>query len=112
MSTNLGNEAEAAAADYLIKLGYEIIDRNWRTPVCEIDIIARLDNIIFFAEVKYRSSDRQGPGLDYVTPQKLRQMQFAASCWVQATDYSGDYELVAIEVSREFVVTACIVGLD
>lgn len=105
MSTSIGSEAEAAAAKYLEQHGYQIVERNWRTRVCEIDIVAKKDSIVHFVEVKYRSSIRQGGGLDYITPKKLKQMAFAAECWVNDNNYPGDYRLSAIEVSGEFRVS-------
>lgn len=98
--TNLahGQRAEEVAADYLAAQGYEIIERNWRTRVCEIDIIASKDRVMYFIEVKYRKSNSQGSGLDYITPKKLKQMQFAANIWIQEQDWEGDFFLSVIEV--------------
>lgn len=104
MSTSVGRQAEDAAANYLSDNGYTILEQNWRTRVCEIDIIAKKDSRLYFVEVKYRSSSRQGSGLDYITPKKLKQMQFAAECWVGEQKYTGDYSLSAIEVSRDFYI--------
>jgi hypothetical protein len=39
---------------------------------------------MYFVEVKYRRTNRQGSGLEYVTAKKLEQMRFAASSWVHA----------------------------
>jgi uncharacterized protein (TIGR00252 family) len=101
MSTvSTGRRAEAAAAAFLEQKGCTIVARNWRTRMCEIDIIARRGNTFYFCEVKYRRHAAQGTGLDYITPKKLQQMRFAAESWVHANAYSGDYQLVAIEVSR------------
>lgn len=106
MSTSIGNQAETAAVEYLTREGYEVIDRNWRTRVCEIDVVARKQNVTYFVEVKYRSHGEQGSGLDYITPKKLQQMQFAARCWVQENKWKNAYEISAIEVSGlEFKVT-------
>lgn len=111
MSTSIGNQAEDAAALYLQEKGYAILSRNWRTRVCEIDIVAKKNRVVYFVEVKYRSSNSQGGGLDYITPKKLQQMSFAAENWVQEQKYSGDYQLSAIEVSRDFAITSHIVDL-
>ncbi len=106
MSVSIGNQAEESAAEYLKQQKYKIIERNWRTRVCEVDIVAQKNLVVYFVEVKYRSTDQQGSGLEYITPKKLQQMNFAAQCWVEAHDYSGDYELSAIEVSgKDFEVT-------
>lgn len=96
---DIGQHAESAAAIFLEKKGCEIVGRNWRTRWCEIDVVARRADVVYFCEVKYRLHDRQGAGLDYITPQKLRQMQFAASLWVAKYNWQGDYQLCAIEVS-------------
>lgn len=99
MSTATGQLAEQVAADYLETEGYQILDTNWRTKWCEIDIIARRDQTIYFVEVKYRRSSSAGSGIDYITPQKLRQMSFAAEIWMSQNQEELDYELGAIELS-------------
>lgn len=101
-----GREAENAAADYLKARGFQILEQNWRTRFCEIDIVAVKGRTLYFVEVKYRHGDTQGSGLEYITMRKLRQMRFAAMSWVHTHGWSGDYELSAIEVAgKEFVVT-------
>lgn len=107
-----GHDAEKIAAAYLEVRGYRIKDINWRTPVCEIDIVVEKGNTIYFVEVKYRSTDGQGGGFDYITPKKLEQMRFSAECWVQAMRYSGDYDLSVIELSRNFQITDFIESID
>ncbi len=101
-----GRQAEAAATAYLKKQGYAVVAQNWRTRFCEIDIIAQKDKAVYFCEVKYRATDRQGGGLEYITPKKLQQMQFAAEAWVHLTGWTGEYQLSAIEVSGpDFEIT-------
>ncbi|MFA5003914.1 MAG: YraN family protein [Candidatus Saccharimonadales bacterium] len=105
-----GHEAEKVAADYLKRQGYKIIELNWRRPRAEIDIVARKKHeAVIFIEVKYRQNDQQGGGLDYITPKKLAQMQFAAELWCGEHRYDGDYALGALEMSGDdFVVTSFI----
>lgn len=108
-TTETGRKAEVAAAEFLKRKGCQIIAHNWRTRMCEIDIIARRDNVVYFCEVKYRLTTNQGAGLDYITPKKLRQMQFAAESWVHANSHRGEYQLCGIEVSgSNFKVTAAV----
>jgi len=108
MSTFQGREAENAASDYLKLQGLIIVDQNWRTRWCEIDIVAessenkgllRREKIIHFVEVKYRKSKSQGDGLEYITPKKQEQMKRAAQFWINEHNWSGDYQLDAIAVS-------------
>ena len=96
---DVGRQAEAAAASFLERKGCTVIGQNWRTRWCEIDVIASRDDCVYFCEVKYRSTTRQGAGLDYITPKKLRQMRFAAEMWVHQNSWRGEYSLCAIEVS-------------
>ncbi len=108
-TTETGRIAEVKAADYLRAHGYKILERNWRTRWCEVDIIAERKGVVYFVEVKYRASDFQGSGLEYITPAKLRQMHFAAELWVSEHKSEGDYRLAALELSGPgFVVTAWI----
>jgi Holliday junction resolvase-like predicted endonuclease len=97
-TTSIGRAAEQAAGEELTRRGYEIAAFNWRTRTCEIDIVAKRDNCVHFVEVKYRHADLQGPGLDYVTKSKLRQMTFAAEEWAHENRWNGDMNLAAIEV--------------
>jgi len=103
---DIGRQAEAVAADYLRRQGFRIVERNWRTRWCEIDIIAAKDKSVYFVEVKYRQSARQGSGLEYITAKKLKQMRFAAEAWVRQHEWRGEYQLAAVEVSGDdFAVT-------
>jgi ribonuclease HII len=76
-----GNASEDAAAAYLQKLGYVIVERNWKTRMCEIDIVAKKNEILYFVEVKHRKTDQQGGGIAAITPKKLDQMKFATKVY-------------------------------
>lgn len=111
-SFDTGREAEAAAAAYLKRQGCAIVEQNWRTRWCEIDIIAQRDRVIYFCEVKYRRTNNQGAGLDYITPKKLQQMRFAAESWVHFSGWKGEYQLCAIEISGpRFQITGVVKDL-
>jgi|SRR5665213_1531218 len=98
-STATGREAEAAVADSLKLQKFEIIAKNWRTPTCETDLVAKKDGIIYFVEVKFRQIVAQGEGLDYITPKKIKQMIFAAETWCAQHSWEGDWRLLAVAVS-------------
>lgn len=108
-----GKRAEQVVADYLREQGYDVIGCNWRTRWCEIDIVAKKSQIIYFVEVKYRRSELYGSGLEYITNSKLKQMRLAAEIWISAHGWQGDYEIAAIEVTgAKFKITEAIFGLD
>ena len=105
-STATGKHAENAVATFLQKEGFAILEQNWRTRWCEIDVVAKRDRVVYFVEVKYRRTSRQGDGLEYITPKKLEQMSFAAELWVTSHDWQNDYCLAAAAVAGDnFQVT-------
>ncbi len=111
-TTGMGRHAEDTAAEYLKRNGYTILDQNWRTRWCEIDIVAKKDNTVSFVEVKYRKSDAFGGGLEYITPKKQQQMAFAAEFWVSSNKWKGDYNLSAVEVTGlKFEITEFLEGI-
>lgn len=101
VAATAGRKAEAAAAEYLVNLGYEIIELNWRTKMCEIDIVAKKDGVVYLVEVKYRKKTSKGDGLSAITPTKLRQMKFAARMWQHWRDFRGDIHLSVISMSGQ-----------
>lgn len=102
-SVHRGSRGEDRAADYLVENGYKIIDRNWKTRYCEIDIVAKKKKVVVFCEVKYRSSGTQGKGYEYVTPKKLQQMSFAAEMWVHDHGHTGGYTLAVVSVDDDSI---------
>jgi ribonuclease HII len=98
----IGMNAESVVAGYLQKNGHTILARNWRTTRCEIDIVSRRGEKLFFTEVKYRKSDKHGGGVAAVTPKKLRQMKFAAELYMHFNGLeNSDAGLAVVDVSGE-----------
>ena len=85
-TTHLGSLGEDATIGYLIKNGHQIIAKNHKTFFYEIDIISIKDDHIFFTEVKYRKNSIHGSGLEVITPEKKRQMAFAAESYLKYTN--------------------------
>lgn len=96
-----GSLAEETVALYLTDHGWKVLDRNWRRPRCEIDIVAKKDKIIYFVEVKFRATESQGDGLSYITARKLARMDFAARMWNGENNWHGDWRLVAASVEPD-----------
>lgn len=98
----IGDKAENTAAKYLQTNGHKIADRNWKTKYCEIDIISKYKNTIYFSEVKYRKNANQGSGLDAITTKKLNQMRFAAEFYTQKNKIvNTDLRLAVISLSGQ-----------
>ena len=75
--------------------------RNWKTKFCEIDIISRKANTLYFTEVKYRKQPQQGGGIAAITPKKLRQMKFAARLYESSHPSKDELLLAAASVTGE-----------
>lgn len=98
----IGDSAEDVAAYYLICQKHKIISRNWKTKYCEIDIISKYRDTIYFTEVKYRKNANQGDGLAAITVKKLDQMRFAAEFYVLNNQISDtNLRLAAISLSGQ-----------
>ena len=78
----LGQEGEKIAIKYLQRLGYTIIEQNFRCKSGEIDIIAKEDNQIIFIEVKTRTSNRYGEPIEAVNRIKQKHIVLTASYYV------------------------------
>jgi ribonuclease HII len=94
----IGDKAEDAASEYLESLGHTILERNWKTKFCEIDIISVKETTFYFNEVKYRSSHAQGGGIAAITTKKQQKMKFAAEYYV-ATHRLKDVEMKLVAIS-------------
>ena len=83
---SLGRRGEDLAAGYLAAAGIEVIDRNWRCPDGEIDVVGIEDGTLVIVEVKTRSSLDYGHPFEAITPAKLARLYLLASRWKQAQD--------------------------
>ena len=96
----IGDIAETQAEHYLEKLGHTVLERNWKTKFCEIDIISVKDQTFFFTEVKYRKTTIQGSGLEAITHKKQQQMIFAADFYMASHKLQNvAMKLVAMSVT-------------
>jgi len=80
---SLGDRGEDLAAASLKKQGYKILERNYRTPLGEIDLIARHQKALVFIEVKTRTSDRFGAGQEAVHHAKQARLRKLADYYLK-----------------------------
>lgn len=94
-----GDRGEREAARYLRKLGYQILARQSRSRIGELDLIALDGRTIVFVEVKTRSSQVAGHPAEAVTPAKQKQLTRAALAWLKRRrllDVPGRFDVIAI----------------
>jgi putative endonuclease len=80
----LGRLGEDAAASHLAGLGWVIIERNWRCPEGELDIVAQDASSLVVCEVKTRSGVEYGTPVEAVTPAKAARLHRLAARWLSA----------------------------
>lgn len=80
----LGRAGEERAAAYLRARGYEILDRNWRCPEGEIDIVAVGTGGLAVVEVKTRSGMAYGHPFAAIDDRKLGRLWRLAMAWAAA----------------------------
>ena len=102
-----GRLGEQIAADFLERKGYKVIERNYRKPWGEIDIIAEKANIVRFVEVKTlsretlpnvsRENDDYRPE-EQVHPMKLRKIGRTAEMYMNSKNDARDYQIDVVGV--------------
>ncbi len=92
----LGEYGERIAARYLTEAGMQILDRRWRCPLGELDLVARDGGCLVVCEVKTRRSHGAGTALDAVTPVKLARLRRLAATWL--AEHEDSFREVRIDV--------------
>lgn len=84
-----GRWAEAHAARWYEQHGYTVLDRNWRAPDGEIDLVVGKPGLVVICEVKARATDRYGFPGEAVGWTKQRRLRRLAAAWLAAHDAHG-----------------------
>ena len=94
----LGTDGELLAKGYLEELGFEILEENWVFKKSEIDLIAYKNSTIVFVEVKTRRNNSFAEPEDYVSPDKQKQMAFAADEYIHLMSHQHEIRFDIISV--------------
>ena len=95
----LGISAESRAAAYLVAKGFRILSRRWKSPLGELDIVARRRKLLIFVEVKARAT--LDAAAESIAVRTQRRIASAAEAWLatypqpNVTDMRFDAMLVA-----------------
>ena len=89
MNRQRGKEGEDLAVAAALAEGYEILARNWRCDLGELDMILKKGETIVFAEVKTRKGDRYGQAWESVTPAKQARISRIARWYAKIQDLEG-----------------------
>lgn len=103
-NAELGRRGEDAAARFLHRRGYEIVERNWKCAAGEADIIARDGPAVVFIEVKTRTSVEKGMPSEAVDRRKREKYEKIAALFLR------DYDVVDVPVRFDVVSLLVIDG--
>ena len=87
---NVGKLGEDIAVKYLEKHGYKILDRNYRKPWGEIDIIARQSQELVFIEVKTQNKKFEWRPEENITQHKKHQLSRIITTYLKANKIPED----------------------
>ncbi len=96
-----GAFGEELAVKEMVRLGYEILDRNYRRQGGEIDIISKKDTYIIFTEVKYRTGRKNGEPGEAVDKRKQEHIIRTAQAYIAQNALEGDFRFDVAEVLEE-----------
>ena len=94
-----GKKSETEAVKHLKKLGYKIIEKNYKTKIGEIDIIAKDKDTLVFIEVKARNSAKFGNPKQAVTSKKQKKISMVALQYLKSIKKSNAkarFDVVAV----------------
>ncbi len=94
----LGKEGEEIATAHLIKEGYKILARNYRSGRAELDIIATKDNLLIVVEVKTRETDKYGNPEESVGTGKINMLAHGIEDYMLDNDLDQNvrYDIISI----------------
>lgn len=94
----LGKKGEQLAVDFLLKNGYDIIERNYRFDKAEVDIIAQIEETLAIIEVKTRTTTDFGNPQDFVKPKQIQRLVKAVDEYIQVNnlDIEVRFDIIAI----------------
>lgn len=96
----LGAKGERKARWYLWRRGYKILERNYKNPFGEVDIIAKKGDVVAFIEVKTRLSDIFGAPSEAVNRERQRRYILAANYYYIGREPDCTVRFDIIEVYR------------
>lgn len=98
-NSTLGRYGEQVALHRLTALGMVVLDRNWRGPSGELDLVLRDGDTLVICEVKTRTTIDYGHPLEAVSVSKANRLRRLAAQWIQAHGvHPGDVRIDLVGV--------------
>ena len=101
---DVGQEGEDIAFSYIRQQGYRVVDRNYRCPYGEVDLIAKDGETFVFIEVKSRQSTLFGQPEEAVDFKKRKKLSTVALWYLEEkkiNDYRARFDVISILLSKQ-----------
>lgn len=101
---NMGQQGENMAFSYICQQGYRVVERNYRCPYGEVDLIAKDGEIFVFIEVKSRQSTLFGQPEEAVDFKKRKKLSTVALWYLaekKIDNYHARFDVVSILLSKQ-----------
>lgn len=96
--SEVGRAGEAAAADYLRRSGYQVLERNWRCPIGELDLVCRRGETYVFVEVKASRHRTELPPEVRINARKQRKLLSVAAAYRKSHSLNAPCRIDAVTV--------------
>lgn len=109
MTNNIdkGKKGEALAKTFLINKGYTIVETNYKNKIGEIDIIAKLNDIIIFVEVKTRTNLNYGYAFEAVDQRKQRKIINTSLVYIKYKNLNNHqfrYDIIEVYLANKLII--------
>lgn len=102
MRERVWHDGEDAAARWYLDRGYRVLDRNWRCPLGELDLVLARSGEVVFCEVKARRPSALGAGYEAVTRDKQRKLRALAQAFCAAEHPAAEryrFDVASVSIS-------------
>lgn len=96
----VGVRGERLAETYLAKKGYEVVERNFRTKLGEVDLIVRDGEILVFVEVKTKSSKAWGSPEEMFGRRKYNQVKRMGILYLNGRETKCRIDMIAVDLGE------------
>ena len=99
----VGAYGEQVAVGHLVEAGLVVLDRNWRCPAGELDIVARDGDTLVFCEVKTRRGDRHGSPAEALVAAKTARLRRLAARWLATSGVRAStirFDVISVRPQR------------
>jgi putative endonuclease len=93
-----GRWCEGLAARYLTAQGHQILERNWRCPGGEIDLVTQDGESLVVVEVRAKRGEAMGSPEESLTSAKQARLMSLADAYVQAQGWQGTWRIDVVAV--------------